>query len=78
MAVVLALVLALLASRPAEIVTPVPPAEQTWGTAGIGDPDFPDAGGGGYDVQNYDVSVRVDGTRLTGRTTITAIAAGKV
>ena len=73
-AVVLALVLALLASRPAESVTPVPPAEQTWGTAGIGDPDFPDAGGGGYDVQNYDVSVRVDGTRLTGRTTITAIA----
>ena len=71
-AVVLALVLALLAGRPA--ATALPSAGSFSGSAGLGDPDFPDAGGGGYDVQHYDVSVRVDGTMLIGRTTITAVA----
>jgi aminopeptidase N len=36
------------------------------GAAGIGDPYFPLYGNGGYDVEHYDVDVKVDGTAPTG------------
>ncbi|MGH3916662.1 MAG: M1 family metallopeptidase [Pseudonocardiaceae bacterium] len=53
---------------PAVAAAPVPGAE------GIGDPYFPRAGNGGYDVVGYDIQLRYDPTsdRLEGRTTITA------
>ncbi len=46
------------------------------GAAGIGDPYFPRAGNGGYDVTSYDIQIRYDpGTgRLEGHTMITARA----
>ena len=46
------------------------------GAAGIGDPYFPRAGDGGYDVTGYDIQVRYDPPtdRLEGHTTITAQA----
>jgi aminopeptidase N len=46
------------------------------GTDGIGDPYFPHAGNGGYDVTTYDIHVRYDPPtdRLEGHTTITARA----
>lgn len=55
-------------ARPAEPARPVPGAE------GIGDPYFPQAGNGGYDVTDYDIVLRYDPAtdRLEGRTTITA------
>ncbi|HEU0090088.1 MAG TPA: M1 family metallopeptidase [Pseudonocardiaceae bacterium] len=47
---------------------PVPGAE------GIGDPYFPRAGNGGYDVTGYDITLRYDPAtdKLVGRTTVTA------
>jgi aminopeptidase N len=46
------------------------------GADGIGDPYFPRAGNGGYDVTGYDIQIRYDPPtgRLTGHTTITARA----
>lgn len=46
------------------------------GASGLGDSYLPDAGGSGYDVQHYDVAVTASGPgeRLTGRTTLTAVA----
>ncbi|MGH3702288.1 MAG: M1 family metallopeptidase [Pseudonocardiaceae bacterium] len=46
------------------------------GADGIGDPYFPHAGNGGYDVTKYDIQVRYDPPtdRIEGRTTITALA----
>lgn len=46
------------------------------GADGIGDPYFPRAGDGGYDVTGYDIQVRYDPPtdRLEGHTTITAQA----
>jgi aminopeptidase N len=46
------------------------------GTDGIGDPYFPRAGNGGYDVTAYDIHVRYDppADRIEGYTTITALA----
>ncbi|MDQ4020633.1 MAG: M1 family peptidase, partial [Actinomycetota bacterium] len=46
------------------------------GAAGIGDPYFPGAGNGGYDVTGYDIQIRYDPPtdRLEGHTTITARA----
>jgi aminopeptidase N len=46
------------------------------GAAGIGDPYFPLAGNGGYDVTAYDIHVHYDPStgRLEGHTTITATA----
>jgi aminopeptidase N len=46
------------------------------GADGIGDPYFPHAGNGGYDVTGYDIQIRYDPLtgRLTGHTTITARA----
>ncbi|MGH3939916.1 MAG: M1 family metallopeptidase, partial [Pseudonocardiaceae bacterium] len=46
----------------------------TRGAEGIGDPYFPRAGNGGYDVTGYDIQLHYDPAtdRLEGRTTITA------
>jgi aminopeptidase N len=46
------------------------------GAEGIGDPYFPRAGNGGYDVTGYDIEIRYDPAtgRLEGNTTITARA----
>ncbi|ACU98496.1 M1 family metallopeptidase [Saccharomonospora viridis] len=46
------------------------------GAAGIGDDYYPEAGNGGYDVENYAVTVRYDAEsgHLTGDTTVTARA----
>jgi aminopeptidase N len=48
------------------------------GAPGIGDPYFPLYGNGGYDVEHYDVNVKVDGTApsgtVAGTTTIHATA----
>jgi aminopeptidase N len=53
-----------------------PAFEFTPGAEGIGDPYFPTAGNGGYDVTNYRLRIRYDpATReLTGNATITATA----
>src|SRR5918997_6068227 len=55
---------------PAAAFQPVPGAE------GIGDPYFPRAGNGGYDVTGYDIQIRYDppSDRLEGHTTVTARA----
>jgi aminopeptidase N len=58
---------------------PSPPpasAAPVIGSEGIGDPYFPLAGNGGYDVTAYDIQVRYDPPtgRLEGHTTITARA----
>ncbi|MGH3988177.1 MAG: M1 family metallopeptidase [Pseudonocardiaceae bacterium] len=55
---------------PAAAFQPVP------GAAGIGDPYFPGAGNGGYDVTGYDIEIRYDPAtdRLEGHTTVTARA----
>ena len=55
---------------PAVAFQPVPGAE------GIGDPYFPRAGNGGYDVTGYDIQIRYDppSDRLEGHTTVTARA----
>ncbi|MFC9972783.1 M1 family metallopeptidase [Spirillospora sp. NPDC127200] len=48
------------------------------GAAGAGDPYFPKAGNGGYDVRRYDVSLRYRpgpaGPHIAGRATVTATA----
>ncbi|GAA1569949.1 M1 family metallopeptidase [Actinomadura kijaniata] len=46
------------------------------GAAGAGDPYFPLAGNGGYDVRHYDIALtyRPEGRRVAGTTTITATA----
>jgi len=61
--------------RPAS-VTPAPTPPPAVGADGIGDPYFPRAGNGGYDVTGYDIGVRYDPPtgRLEGHTTVTATA----
>lgn len=60
---------------PGQSATPTPvdqsPRE---GSAGLGDPYFPDFGSGGYDVSHYDINVSWDPDTqvLTGKTTFTA------
>ena len=51
-------------------------AAATPGAAGIGDPYYPNAGNGGYDVAHYglDLSYQPSSNRLTGVATITARA----
>jgi aminopeptidase N len=66
------------ASAPGSAASPSFPASP-WpviGSDGIGDPYFPRAGNGGYDVTAYDIQVRYDPAvdRLEGHTTITARA----
>lgn len=57
-------------------VTPAPTPPPAVGADGIGDPYFPRAGNGGYDVTGYDIGVRYDPPtgRLEGHTTVTATA----
>ncbi|MGH3774278.1 MAG: M1 family metallopeptidase [Pseudonocardiaceae bacterium] len=63
---------------PAPIAPPPPAAafQPVPGAAGIGDPYFPGAGNGGYDVTGYDIEIRYDPAtdRLEGHATITARA----
>jgi aminopeptidase N len=51
-------------------------ADFTPGSAGIGDPFFPDAGNGGYDVGNYDLVLDYtpESRELVASATITAVA----
>lgn len=65
------------------VITPLPtpttsadPADFAPGAEGIGDPYFPNAGNGGYDVTHYDLDVRYepDTDRLSGTARITATA----
>jgi aminopeptidase N len=51
-------------------------ADFTPGAKGLGDPFFPDAGNGGYDVASYDLSIDYtpDTNHLVGAATITATA----
>ena len=58
-------------STPSRSPASAPPAI---GTDGIGDPYFPLAGNGGYDITAYDIQVRYDPAtdRIDGHTTITA------
>ena len=60
-------------AAPSSSAAPVPPVA---GSEGIGDPYFPLAGNGGYDVSAYDIQVRYDPPtdRIEGHTTITARA----
>jgi aminopeptidase N len=55
--------------------SPAAPAGQA-GASGVGDPYFPDAGNGGYDVDHYALDLTWDPTRqhLEGVTTISAVA----
>ncbi|WP_225993706.1 M1 family metallopeptidase [Actinomadura rudentiformis] len=68
------------AGRPAPGRTTVPEQaaseESSAGAAGIGDPYFPNAGNGGYDVAHYAIRLRYTprGQRIAGTTTITAHA----
>jgi aminopeptidase N len=51
-------------------------ADFTPGSAGLGDPFFPNAGNGGYDVSNYNLTLSWEpsGNQLTGTAVITATA----
>lgn len=59
------------AARPAPAGVPAGP-----GAAGVGDPYFPRAGNGGYEVSRYDLDLRFDpkSEQLDGRATVTARA----
>ena len=63
---------------PASSASSPPPASAppAIGASGIGDPYFPLAGNGGYDVTAYDIQIRYDPPtdRIEGHTTITARA----
>jgi aminopeptidase N len=62
---------------PTTSATPLPtPLPAQIGAAGIGDPYFPGAGNGGYDVLHYDIDLTVDMAqrRIMGHTTIQARA----
>ncbi len=81
--VLVALAIPWRASKPAPATPPRPPSATSVATAppvvgadGIGDPYFPRAGNGGYDVTAYDIAVRYDPPtdRLEGHTAITAAA----
>jgi aminopeptidase N len=77
--------LAVTAAALAAVVLPAPVAmaapavaapASTVGASGVGDPFFPDAGNGGYDVQHYDLSVAYtpSSRQLAGTARITAVA----
>src|SRR5438270_11072438 len=81
--VLVALAIPWRASKSAPAAHPRPPSATAVATAppavgadGIGDPYFPRAGNGGYDITAYDIAVRYDPPtdRLEGHTTITATA----
>ena len=58
------------------IAAPAAAADFTPGAAGVGDPFFPKAGNGGYDVSHYDLTLRYQpkSRRLTATAVITATA----
>ena len=62
-------------SAPA-LLTPAPTPPPAAGADSIGDPYFPRAGNGGYDVTGYDIQIRYDPPtdRLEGHATVTAQA----
>ncbi|MET7328611.1 M1 family metallopeptidase [Nonomuraea sp. NPDC005650] len=62
--------------RPAHADNPPGVADYRPGAAGIGDPDFPKDGNGGYDVSHYDLAVDYTPKtkQLAGQTTIEAAA----
>jgi aminopeptidase N len=63
--------------RPGETATTEPAAvDPVAGAAGVGDSYFPDAGGGGYDVEHYDIDLtwHPDTGVIDGETTVTATA----
>jgi aminopeptidase N len=51
-------------------------ADAGFGSPGAGDPYFPSAGNGGYDVQSYDISLDIDpaGGKIAGTDVVTATA----
>ena len=61
---------------PADESTTAGPLSPTEGAPGVGDPYFPDAGNGGYDVGHYalDLTWDRDALRLDGTATLTATA----
>ncbi|WP_237104926.1 M1 family metallopeptidase [Nonomuraea sp. MG754425] len=72
----LATLVTVLACSPADAPTPPAAADRRAGAPGIGDPDFPSDGNGGYDVSHYDLVVDYTPTtkRLDGVATISAAA----
>jgi len=60
----------------ATLALAAPAGAATFGSPGLGDPFFPLAGNGGYDVDHYDLALDYDrsGNTLAGTTTITATA----
>ncbi|HEY5821459.1 MAG TPA: M1 family metallopeptidase [Propionibacteriaceae bacterium] len=65
--------------RPATVGSTTPPPvdpNATEGSSGVGDPYYPDAGNGGYDVARYQISLTWDPTKaaITATTTISARA----
>jgi len=73
-----AAIAAIAMGSPAAVAAPAAPGRthSTIGAPGVGDPFFPDAGNGGYDVRHYDLAVDyTPATRqLAGRATIAAAA----
>jgi aminopeptidase N len=55
---------------------PATTVQASVGSPGAGDPYFPSAGNGGYDVQSYEISLRIDpvGGRIAGTGVVTAKA----
>jgi aminopeptidase N len=83
LAVLLVLVALVVPWRSSDLAPPTPAPSSSLATAppvigsdGIGDPYFPRAGNGGYDVTAYDIHLRYDppADRIEGQTTITALA----
>jgi aminopeptidase N len=66
----------IVAALAASMVWAAPAGAATFGSPGLGDPFFPFAGNGGYDVSNYSLGLdyRRDGNRLQGTAVITATA----
>ena len=68
--------LAIAAATAALLLWAAPAGAATFGSAGLGDPFFPFAGNGGYDVSNYSLALDYTraGNRLQGSAVITATA----
>jgi aminopeptidase N len=70
--------LGIAAAAAAALLWAAPASAATFGSPGLGDPFFPFAGNGGYDVSNYSLALdyRRDGNRLDASAVITATATG--
>jgi aminopeptidase N len=64
------------ATAPSSTATSTVPLEPVDGAAGLGDPYFPDLGGGGFQVEHYDLDLDIagDGHRIDGTATLHAVA----